>query len=63
MTSDFPVESGPWAKTGSEYAIKLTNNNDATNPIMILLFNTYSLKNIQLTFTSHELLYSISKYS
>ena len=50
MTSDFPVESGSWAKAGSEYVIKLTNNNDATNPTMTLLFNTYSLKNIQLIF-------------
>jgi hypothetical protein len=41
ITSDFAgVNSGPWANAGREYAIRLTNNNDAINPEIIDFLDT-----------------------
>jgi hypothetical protein len=39
ITSDLVgVNSGPWANAGREYAIRLTNNNEAINPHIIDFF-------------------------
>ncbi len=35
------VNSGPCANAGREYAIKLTNNNDAINPEIITFLGTF----------------------